>query len=184
MLWTERGYSSKFLFFRDSNRNNLCRKLKPLFHSLKYLFLRRRRRGAAEGHKALDDETPASSHISLQQLQRSEDGGDITEPSRILAKGTCPLFKPLNSFCSCQLPQMLNSISQTNQKKLLQELSALTRFIWSPFWALFSWGAYQTKGLFPVWNSRIGDDTYRLNVHIIKKSIPDREHLYKKKLTF
>lgn len=46
-------------------------KLKPLSPSLKCLFLRRRRRGAAEGHKPLGDKIPVSSHISFQQLHRS-----------------------------------------------------------------------------------------------------------------
>ena len=184
IFWTERRYQLNFLFLEVNNQNNLCAKFKPLSHCLKYLFLRKRRRGAAAGHKPLDDEIPASSHISLQQLCRSGRWRWHNWAQQDPGQRNLPPFQIFEWFRSCQLPQRLNSISQTHQKKLLLELLALTRFIWSPFWALFSQGAYQTKGLFPVWNFRIGDDTYRLNVSITKKSIPHKEYLYKRKLIF
>lgn len=66
---------TELAFLQDNNHSSLY--LKPLSQCLKYLFLNRKRGGAVEGHKLLDDEIPASSHTSLQQLHRSG-RGDIT----------------------------------------------------------------------------------------------------------
>lgn len=90
---------TELVFLQDNNHSNLCLKLNPLLSlCLRYLFLRRRTRGAVEGHKLLDDEIPASSHTSLQQLYRSgrQRWHDLAQQDP--GQRNCPLFKPLNRF--------------------------------------------------------------------------------------
>lgn len=92
MLWSERGYSLNLLFSMITTRISSVLNLSHYPTVSNTYFW---------GVEVLQGATSSlmTKYLPLLTfLTDEEDGGDISEPCRTLAEGTCHIFKPLNSF--------------------------------------------------------------------------------------